>query len=78
MSIESTAVLATPVDRLLRGGEVAALLGISRALAYRWMQAGILPVIRVPGARTVRVPQGALDEWIRAHTGFRNRKADSF
>lgn len=54
---------------LLRGGEVAQELGISRALAFRWMQEGILPVVRVPGARTVRVPRAALLKWIEARTG---------
>jgi len=53
---------------LLRGGEVAAMLGISRALAFRWMQDGTLPVVRIAGARTVRVPEDALREWIRRNT----------
>ena len=53
---------------LMRGGEVAEELGISRALAFRWMQEGILPVVRVPGARTVRVPRAALVKWIEQRT----------
>jgi excisionase family DNA binding protein len=53
---------------LLRGGEVARELGISRALAFRWMQNGTLPVVRVPGARTVRVPRAALMAWIERRT----------
>ena len=53
---------------LLRGGEVAVALGISRALAFRWMQEGVLPVVRVRGARTVRVPKAALDVWIESNT----------
>jgi len=53
---------------LLRGGEVALALGISRALAYQWMAAGILPVVRVPGARSVRVPRAALLRWIADRT----------
>lgn len=67
-------------DRLLlRGGEVATLLGISRALAFRWMQEGVLPVVRIPGARTVRVPKKELDDWILANTaagvrGFGSRE----
>jgi excisionase family DNA binding protein len=51
---------------LLRGREVAETLGISRALAYRWMQAGILPTVRV--GRSVRVPQAGLLDWIERHT----------
>jgi excisionase family DNA binding protein len=53
---------------LMRGSEVAEELGISRALAFRWMQEGILPVVRVPGARTVRVPRAALVKWIEQRT----------
>jgi excisionase family DNA binding protein len=53
---------------LLRGQEVAEALNISRALAYRWMAAGILPVVRVPGGRSIRVPQQALLRWIEINT----------
>jgi excisionase family DNA binding protein len=52
---------------LLRGREVAEEL-ISRALAYRWMQTGVLPVVRVPGARSVRVPRAALIAWVESRT----------
>jgi excisionase family DNA binding protein len=51
---------------LLRGGEVAETLGISRALAYRWMQNGTLPTIRV--SRSVRVPHDGLLRWIERNT----------
>lgn len=53
---------------LMRGPEVAEELGISRALAYRWMQDGTLPTVRVPGGRTVRVPRAALRAWIDSRT----------
>ncbi len=53
---------------LLRGPEVADILGCSRALAYRWMATGILPTVRVPGARSVRVPRAALINWIEQNT----------
>jgi excisionase family DNA binding protein len=53
---------------LLRGGEVAAKLGISRAQAFRWMKLGVLPVVRVAGARTVRVPSDALKAWVEDNT----------
>jgi excisionase family DNA binding protein len=53
---------------LLRGREVAEELGISRALAYRWMKEGVLPVVKVPNSRAVRVPSEALHEWINDHT----------
>jgi excisionase family DNA binding protein len=56
-------------DRLLlRGGEVAQMIGCSRALAYRLMQRGVLPVVRLPGGKSVRVPRQALEEWIRNNT----------
>lgn len=54
---------------LLRGREVAALIGCSRALAYRLMQRGVIPTVRIPGGKSVRVPREALIEWIRANTG---------
>lgn len=53
---------------LLRGGEVAHLLGCSRALAYRLMQRGVLPTVRVVGGKSVRVPREALVEWIKTNT----------
>ena len=53
---------------LLKGGQVAELIGCSRALAYRLMQRNVLPVVRVPGGKTVRVPREALLEWIKANT----------
>lgn len=53
---------------LLKGPEVAQILNISRPLAYKWMQQGILPTVRVPGARVVRVPREALLDWIKRNT----------
>jgi excisionase family DNA binding protein len=63
-------------EQLLRGQEVARLLNVSLATAYRWMKAGILPVVRVSGARTIRVPEAALDRWINRST-TRNQKVDT-
>ena len=51
---------------LLRGPEVAEALGISRALAYRWMSNGTLPTIRV--SRSVRVPHDGLLRWVERNT----------
>ena len=51
---------------LLRGVEVAEALGISRALAYRWMASGILPTVRI--SRSIRVPREELLRWIAANT----------
>ncbi|MBE0660336.1 MAG: helix-turn-helix domain-containing protein [Bryobacteraceae bacterium] len=61
--------METPKDKLLLSApEVAAILNISRALAYRWMQDGTLPSLRAPAGRVVRVPRGALEQWIETHT----------
>jgi len=61
--------METPKDRLLLNAlQVAALLNISRALAYRWMQDGTLPVLRAPAGRVVRVPRVALEQWIEENT----------
>jgi excisionase family DNA binding protein len=60
---------AVPDDRLLlRGVEVAARMGCSRALAYKLMKEGILPTVRIPGGRMVRVPSDGLVEWIKRNT----------
>lgn len=61
--------METPKDKLLLNApQVAALLNISRALAYRWMQDGTLPVLRAPAGRVVRVPRVALEQWIEENT----------
>jgi excisionase family DNA binding protein len=53
---------------LLRGTEVAKLLGCSRAMAYRMMQKGLIPTIHLGAGKSVRVPRLALLEWIKART----------
>jgi excisionase family DNA binding protein len=53
---------------LLRGNEVAKLLNCSRSIAYRWMAAGVIPTVRVPGSRSIRVPRQALLDWIDQRT----------
>ena len=53
---------------LMRGAEVAQELRISRALAYKWMAEGKLPVVRVAGSRSIRVPRAALMRWIEQQT----------
>jgi excisionase family DNA binding protein len=54
--------------QLLKGHEVARVLNVSRATAYIWMSRGVLPVFRVPGSRSIRVPKVALDKWIEQRT----------
>jgi excisionase family DNA binding protein len=53
---------------LLNGTEVAETLGVSRALAYRWMANNTLPVVRVPGSRCARVPRAELLRWVESNT----------
>ena len=53
---------------LLRGEEVAHALQVSRAKAYRMMQRGTIPVVRIPGGKAVRVPRVALLQWINEQT----------
>ena len=73
MAFQNQANNPTSEPLLLRGSEVADALGISRALAYRWMAGGILPTVRV--SRSVRVPHEALRDWIRANTTSTARPA---
>ena len=61
---------------LLNAREVAALLNISRALAYRWMQDGTLPALRAPLGRVVRVPRAALEQWVQENTCCAGRPSD--
>lgn len=53
---------------LLKGTEVAEMLGISRALAYRWMANNIIPVVRIAGSRSTRVPRAELLDWVERNT----------
>lgn len=59
---------AALANRLLRGAEVAELIGCSHATAYRLMQGGTIPVVRIPDGKAVRVPRQALLEWIKINT----------
>lgn len=54
---------------LLRPTEVAELLGISRSKVFAMLASEELPTVRF--GRVVRVPRGALDEWIRDRTRWR-------
>jgi excisionase family DNA binding protein len=55
-------------ERLLRGAEVAEIIGCSRAMAYRLMQRETIPVVKIPGGKTVRVPLAALLAWVKENT----------
>jgi excisionase family DNA binding protein len=49
-------------SKLLRGPEVAEILGISKALAYRLISQGSLPALKF--GRTIRVRNCDLERWI--------------
>jgi excisionase family DNA binding protein len=53
-------------DRLLKGGDVASFLGISRSLAYRMMRSGEIQSIRF--GRTIRVKPEALEKFLQERT----------
>ncbi len=40
--------------KLLKAVEVAQILNVSRALAYQLMQKGVIPTVKIQGARRVR------------------------
>ncbi len=50
--------------RLLKAGDVSRILNISRALAYRLLQNGSIPVVRINQA--VRVKPSDLDAFIQS------------
>ena len=52
-------------DQLLKAVEVAHILNISRSLAYRLLQKGVIPVIRINQA--VRVHPRDLEQFIQAN-----------
>ncbi len=53
-------------DKLLKGVDVATVLGISRSLAYRMMRTGEIQSIRF--GRTIRVRPEALERFLQART----------
>jgi excisionase family DNA binding protein len=51
------------MDQLLRAGEAARVLGITRSRAYLLGRRGVIPIVRL-GERQVRFSATALQEWI--------------
>ena len=43
-----------PPERLLKAVQVAEILNVSRAFAYQLMQKGLIPTVKILGARRVR------------------------
>lgn len=62
-----------PDFELLRASDVMQVLGIGRTKAYQLMQDGTLPVLRI--GKAVRVPKGALLNWIHERTEALDRTA---
>ncbi len=58
----SVAPVGDGLPLLLRGAEVARLLGIGRSTAFMLMASGELPVVRI--GRSVRVSREALYGWL--------------
>ena len=54
------------IEKLYRSLDIAIILNISRALAYRLLAEGAIPSIRF--GRTVRVRPEDLEKFISAHT----------
>lgn len=59
-------VLTDQRSMLLKVSEVADELRVARSYAYRLIQEGELPVVRI--GRSVRVPRTALEAWVRDRT----------
>ncbi len=43
-----------PPEKLLKAVQVAEILNVSRAFAYQLMQKGLIPTVKILGARRVR------------------------
>jgi excisionase family DNA binding protein len=56
-----------PPIKLLTGNDVARILKVSRGYAYRLMQQGVLPTLRI--GRSVRVSYDHLYQFIQDNTG---------
>ncbi len=55
-----------PEKMLLRFSEAAMTLSIGRSTLYTLVAQGQLPVVRI--GRAVRIPAGALTEWVRCQS----------
>jgi excisionase family DNA binding protein len=47
---------------MLRAGDVAPLLGVSRRRVYQLVRSGAIPAVR--HGRTIRIPRAAWDWWL--------------
>lgn len=53
-----------PGRLLLRVGEAADMLGVSRGRIYELIKSGTLPSVRIDGTM-VRIPVDALNKWLK-------------
>jgi len=60
------------VSAFLTVAQVADEVGVSARTVLRWLAAGELPCLRLPGGG-IRIPQVAYLEWIEARTGVGRR-----
>jgi excisionase family DNA binding protein len=56
----------------LRVADVAEEVGVSARTVLRWLDAGELPCLRLPGGG-IRIPHVAYIEWLEARTGVGRR-----
>ena len=59
------------LEKLYRGSDVASILGISKALAYRLLAEGAIPSVRF--GRTVRVRTEDLENFIKKNLTSKDR-----
>jgi len=59
------------LEKLYRGSDVASILGISKALAYRLLAEGAIPSVRF--GRTVRVRPEDLENFIKKNLTSKDR-----
>jgi excisionase family DNA binding protein len=52
--------------RLIRPAEAFDLLGVGHTKGYDLLKTGAIPVVRLGG--TLRIPLGALEQWIEQNT----------
>jgi excisionase family DNA binding protein len=55
------------MTKLLKIPECAERLGVSRSLCYEMARSGEIPIVRL-SERAIRVPEDALDAWIKDQT----------
>lgn len=60
------------MSAFLTVAQVAEEVGVSARTVLRWLDAGELPCLRLPGGG-IRIPQVAYVEWLESRTGVGRR-----